>query len=393
MTTTSGLSARQGLLPIRVPNFDRDFVKLQRNVAGAGGGKRSALVPMFTDPEDLEGMFTMMIDFDDAVDDRRLRLNDGPLKYRFFRQCLMDQPRIDWDNAATAAAAAVPAGAGAAIGETDDSFTDARNRLVATYLLPTDLQDQMYWLGRQEMSMYPEISVQNWTSRIKRLNMMYSYFPGVGGNQPYDDNAMKQLLYQQMHPRWKTKFMENDNDINDAGYTIDRLIRFMRTQETIKQNRSAERREAQERKEAKSKGNEGKGRGKNSGSRDSSSSNVGKYYRRGQGPPGGRGNDKFNGKSYETVKRGDFTCPWHGKHKWNSCFGNPDSSKFRPTFGLKEKGDAHAIEGVSKRVRKRLGNESEQSNKRRKGTDGEVHFADKIRVLGYDSDDSDSESE
>ena len=55
MASTAALSGLQGKFPLDPPDTsDREHNKLSRTVAGAGGGKHSALVPIVNDVEDLE---------------------------------------------------------------------------------------------------------------------------------------------------------------------------------------------------------------------------------------------------------------------------------------------------------------------------------------------------
>ena len=54
MASTAALSGLQGKFPLDPPDIDREHNKLLRTVTGAGGGKRTALVPIVDDVEDLE---------------------------------------------------------------------------------------------------------------------------------------------------------------------------------------------------------------------------------------------------------------------------------------------------------------------------------------------------
>ena len=224
MATTSALSGLKGIFPLIAPDTDdRDYNKLARTVTGAGGGKRSALVPIANDPESLETICQTKIYFDDAAQDEQLRLNTAALKFQYFRMCLRDQVRVDWDNARD----------GKAID--DNGFNAAIADFFATYFLPTDLGDQIFWLQRQIMP--KGVSVTAFVSRVKQINKFLSLLPGANGEVPFDDDpgnakpTLKSVLYEMMPHEWKTKFLDNDNDITDAGYTTARLERFMKVRE------------------------------------------------------------------------------------------------------------------------------------------------------------------
>ena len=381
MATTSALSGSKGIFPLIAPDTDdRDYNKLARTVTGAGGGKRSALVPIANDPESLETICQTKIDFDDAAQDEQLRLNTAALKFQYFRMCLRDQVRVDWDNARD----------GKAID--DNGFNAAIADFFATYFLPTDLGDQIFWLQRQIMP--KGVSVTAFVSRVKQINKFLSLLPGANGEVPFDDDpgnakpTLKSVLYEMMPHEWKTKFLDNDNDITDAGYTTARLERFMKVREKAEEVKqvvhdysSRERGRSNKKSRSYTKGSVGHSDGK-----------VSKNYSGNAGPPGGRGNNLFKGKDYATVKAGNFNCPWHGSgHKWNSCFGNPDSSKYRAGFPLrtpaekKRERDSHMADEESPKKK------SKNSPKKGKSSKKDAHFVDQIRVLGGNDSSSDSD--
>ena len=92
MASTAALSGLQGKFPLDPPYTSHsDHNKLLQTVTGAGGGKRSALVLIIDDVEDLETVCQMKLDFDDAAQDEQLRLNMAALLFQYFRMCLRGQ--------------------------------------------------------------------------------------------------------------------------------------------------------------------------------------------------------------------------------------------------------------------------------------------------------------
>ena len=147
----------------------------------------------------------------------------------------------------------------------------------------------------------------------------------------------------------------------------------------------------------------GHGRSGKPYNRDSSNNDsvkVGKYYPGGKGPPGGRGNNLFANKDYAIVKKGNFTCPWHGKHKWNTCYGNPDCDSYCDGFRLSKRerqGDAHLLEEEDEEVptpkKKKKKKVTFKKKKKKNNSDDDAHFAETIpfRVAGGESSSSDSD--
>ena len=123
MATAAALAGAEGRFLIEVDEPERNYIKLTRTIAGAGGGKRDCVVPLAEDPEDIETLCQLRIDFLDAIRNDQLRLNTGRLKYDFFLKCVRGQVRVDWDNARD----------GNPI--TDAGFTTSINALFSDYFL------------------------------------------------------------------------------------------------------------------------------------------------------------------------------------------------------------------------------------------------------------------
>ena len=67
MASTSALSGVKGKFLLKPSDeFEREYIKIGRTIAGGGGGKRDALVPTAEDPEDIETICQLRIDFTDA---------------------------------------------------------------------------------------------------------------------------------------------------------------------------------------------------------------------------------------------------------------------------------------------------------------------------------------
>ena len=75
------------------------YNKLTRNVPGGGGEKRTALVSILESTDDAELLCQLLLNFEDASSNENLRLNTAALLFRYFRQCLRGEERVNWDTA------------------------------------------------------------------------------------------------------------------------------------------------------------------------------------------------------------------------------------------------------------------------------------------------------
>ena len=316
--TTLGINGNP-IIPIKpnVMDEDRSYVTLKRTVtlaAPAGGGaagteKRDARLPYLTDGEDVESVLRLVDEFQDAARASRLDLNTGTLLKSFFRQCLGDTAREDWDRITTG------------VGETVANFRTARDDFIAEYIEGTDLADQ-----RRYMELYRKpkaLSVSKIFSRYRFLNTLMTWMPGAAAAVPFDDQRLKELLFQAMPDAWRDSFVVAGHDLVAAAYTLDHLKRYM----TIQEKASAKKAASAERTERKRKTDTPRISPGNSG---------------GSSP-----------KKQKTL--GNNTCPLHpGKHSWDDCFGNPHGKNYKSSYrykgefshttSKKKKSDAHMLD-------------------------------------------------
>ena len=60
-----------------------------------------------------------------------------------------------------------------------------------------------------------------------------SQFPNQGGMEPYNDQGLKQLLFNMMLNTWKIDFVKSGNDLSSPAYTYLELSRYMSLQEQV----------------------------------------------------------------------------------------------------------------------------------------------------------------
>ena len=182
--SVNGLNGSNIPIPIQtnVPTADIQTVKLVRSVANAGGQleKRQATLPFLCDERDPELVLRLVRDFEQVYPAGRLNLTTGVLRFEFFRQCLGGVARDNWDSDAD--------GRGNALAD----FVACRASFILRYMTDTDLADQQTYLDtckKPYKMTVPEVS-----ARLEFINNLMAYFPGAGGNAPYDGNALKYKL-------------------------------------------------------------------------------------------------------------------------------------------------------------------------------------------------------
>ena len=163
-------------------------VQLERYVTvGANQVRRRARVPVIRDEIDPELPCKVYEEFLDVCKDERLQLNDGPLKFEFWRQCLLGQARSFWDAEVAAAA-----------GTTDNDFTEAITCWFAKYFDPTAFHDQkQYFLNATKAFQMSVKATANRTLEIVRYMRFMPGAPAVG-TPIYSDVEMKMTLYRLM---------------------------------------------------------------------------------------------------------------------------------------------------------------------------------------------------
>ena len=299
--STAGATLHRNIIPL-IPKINEDdytYVTLT-NVVDIGGGnteKRKAEVPKVT-TEDVEFILRSMRDFDTAMEQGKLDCENEPTKlYRLFRQTVSGSIRDEWDLAR----AGKP--------NTVAGFQTACDDFVNRFVLPTDLEDQKRYL---ETAKKPyKLSVNALATRLRYINSLMSMFPGANDQNPYDDQALKMLLYQMMLDDWKLNFLSSGTNITNPGYTYLMLARYMSVQETAHNAKKKAR-------ETNKTG--GSRRATSSGKRKREDNSGGTY----QGP----------GRAAQRRRTGG-NCPFHpGHHDWVDCYGNPSGHNYRASYVL-----------------------------------------------------------
>ena len=128
MTTVEpALALKTSLLP--EGELPKAFLERYVPVAG-NNARRRAQCPLITNETDAELACEVFEEFTDIATANRFDLNDGPLRFECFRQCLAGQARAHWDVAVNNQA-----------DDTMASFEAAVVEWFANYFEPTAFQD------------------------------------------------------------------------------------------------------------------------------------------------------------------------------------------------------------------------------------------------------------
>jgi hypothetical protein len=242
-------------------------------------------------------------EFDDVAAATRLDLNSGPLKYEFFRKCIGGTVRDDWDLAREGKAN-TPAG-----------FNAARTAFIQMYLEEDDLEDQKTYLVQVKKPF--KMSVADCAHRAKFINALMKQFPGSGGDSPFSEHEMRNLIYNMMPARWKTNFVNSGQAVSST--TTRKLVRYMTLQQQLTETELAKRQEV------------------NRGSSNHSRAQTARKGKRRQA------NDNNNGKDPKRQKGENKgypakDCPHHpGMHSWKECYANPGGPNYKAGYTPKPK--------------------------------------------------------
>jgi hypothetical protein len=270
---------------------------------------------------DKELIADVIIEFREACHISSLNLNTYSLRMRFFRELLDDPFRSEFDDVRVGQA------------NTIAGFDQTLQLFVDRYFVPTDLMDQQLYL--QKVKKPFKLSVAVLASRLRKINKLMSVLNNW--TNPYTDLELKVLFYPMMLDQWKANFANTFMEIHDNTVPFQRVIRYMSLQEVTMGLQSNKKRD---------RDNSGI-QNTQLGELDSNKrfSRRGKRKGHGGGRPNGHNNNNNNnsGRGGQSgVNRGGQgggqqagACPFPGHHhSWSDCYGNPQSSNYRPGWSL-----------------------------------------------------------
>ena len=114
-------------------------------------------------------------------------------------------------------------------GNTLADFTACCATFILRYMTNTDFADQQTYLDTCKKPY--KMTVGEVSARLEFVNNLMAFFPGGGGNAPYDNNALKYKLFKMMLPEWRNTFAASGTSLADAGYTLRDLTLYMSIQE------------------------------------------------------------------------------------------------------------------------------------------------------------------
>ena len=93
---------------------------------------------------------------------------------------------------------------------------------------PTAFVDQKNYLNGAKKPYH--LTVKEIASRFKQIIAHMRYITGYEQGPVYTDVEENMTLYQVMRLNWKTKFDASGNELTDAAYTYEILVRYMAAQ-------------------------------------------------------------------------------------------------------------------------------------------------------------------
>ena len=228
MASTAGLAL--GEAPIKlIPSYkEEDLIHIDLTHSFLVGGtteKRKAKLLKLTEdvssPDFTELLCRLVIEFEDAAGNERLRLTTGPLLFAKFRECLGTTFRTDFDRLRVVHP------------QTVAGFEAVKIQFLNEYIPTTAAMDQVQYL-RTTKKPY-SMTVTALGMKLRQINRYGTKFNGQDG-QPlfspaHNDREIKTVLFTMMKDRWQVNFMNGGREVTEETLSFQALVRLMQTQE------------------------------------------------------------------------------------------------------------------------------------------------------------------
>ena len=228
MASTAGLAL--GEAPIKlIPSYkEEDLIHIDLTHSFLVGGtteKRKAKLLKLTEdvssPDFTELLCRLVIEFEDAAGNERLRLTTGPLLFAKFRECLGTTFRTDFDRLRVVHP------------QTVAGFEAVKIQFLNEYIPTTAAMDQVQYL-RTTKKPY-SMTVTALGMKLRQINRYGTKFNGQDG-QPlfspaHNDRDLKTVLFTMMKDRWQVNFMNGGREVTEETLAFQALVRLMQTQE------------------------------------------------------------------------------------------------------------------------------------------------------------------
>ena len=231
MASTAGLALRDPPIKLSPSYKEEDLIHVDLSnvlqVPGGGTDKRKAKIIKLTESlgsaDFIELLCRLVIEFEDAAGNERLRLTNGPLLFAKFRECLGPVYLNDFDEARVLNA------------QTVAGFELTKTAFIAKYIPTTAAMDQLQFL-RTTRKPY-DITVTTAGLRLRLINRYGSKFPGQNG-QPLLPNELqlKSVFFTMMMIRWQNQYLLNSGReitvrCSDPLLSFDDLVQHMQYRE------------------------------------------------------------------------------------------------------------------------------------------------------------------
>lgn len=136
--------------------------------------KRTARLSLISDPQDIEFLFKLLVEFEYARGESCLHLNTAELRFSYFCQAVDEAMRMDLDNTSTASPV-----------NTNAAWIATLHAFIANYVRDTDVTDQTIYLQNKKKPL--DMTVRAVMERIKLIGHYMEWFPGAPGEFPFDN--------------------------------------------------------------------------------------------------------------------------------------------------------------------------------------------------------------
>ena len=107
-------------------------------------------------------------------------------------------------------------------------FWSCLDVFIAQYIHDKDLEDM--WLFLDQSKKPYTMTCIELCSRLRCLNQLMHFFPGVNNTAPYNEGCMKLMFLNMMPVKFRTQFAVSGQHITDAAFSLDHLVDYISKQ-------------------------------------------------------------------------------------------------------------------------------------------------------------------
>ncbi len=237
MATAAAVAFKDPVLPMTqgVPLDDYPTTKLRHNWQDNQNQwlSRQHYFLSLNSSADPEAILQVVHYYTSHIGPEALALQNPIEMYTFFKYCLQGDLRLEWSSISEAR----PDNQ-----KTEDTFHEDLREWLTNFFDDTAFEDQREYLISFKKPY--KTTCLALIGRLKVVNELSRYLPGSpvvnqrGSKLFADDTALKRAFFRMMPTDWQTQFAVSGFVIDDANYSLKRLVRFFSMHERLANSRA-----------------------------------------------------------------------------------------------------------------------------------------------------------